>query len=238
MINIKDYLKIIGISKQEFAAEIKLSRPTLDSYIIAYENGEAIPRERYQIIFNELFGETLERDVFLATLERLKNLLERDERLGTDALDANAADMVSRLKDRMLQDMSQGYWNQSVYIFIDMLIANYRKNIIFQRLAEYFTFLNRSNLDDCAANEQIPYFAQFYRLFNSLLKDSITYDERDYRTFLKRREQIIRSRISEQEKKEENIKKLISDTVRELQKTGIDATETEILKAILDKFNK
>ena len=238
MINIKDYLKANGISKQEFAAEIKLSRPTLDSYIIAYENGEAIPRERYQIIFDELFGETLERDDFWSTLERLKNLLERDERLGTDTLDARAADMVSRLKDRMLQDMSQNGWNQSVYIFIDMLITSYRDNIIFKRLAEYFTYLNRSDLEDRANSEQIPYFAQFYRLFSSLLKNSTTYEEQDYIDFLERREQIIRGRVSEQEKKEENIKKLISDTVRELQETGIDATETEILKAIIEKINK
>ena len=238
MINIKDYLKAIGISKQELATEIKLSRPTLDSYIFAYENGEAIPRERYQIIFDELFGETLERDDFWSTLERLKNLLERDERLGTDTLDARAADMVSRLKDRMLQDMSQNGWNQSVYIFIDMLITSYRDNIIFKRLAEYFTYLNRSDLEDRANSEQIPYFAQFYRLFSSLLKNPTTYEEQDYIDFLERREQIIRGRVSEQEKKEENIKKLISDTVRELQETGIDATETEILKAIIEKINK
>lgn len=237
MINIKEYLKSIGISKQEFATEIKLSRPTLDSYIITYENGEIIPRERYQIIFDELFSEDLDPETFRMELDRLKNLLDRDERLGTDKLDTYAADMVSRLKDRMSQDMSQDGWNQSVYTFIDMLITSYRQNIIFERLAEYFTYLNRSELDDLAESEQIPYFAQFYRLFHSLIKNPTTYEKKDYEAFLKRREQIIKERMTEQEKQEENIKKLISDTARELQETGIAATDAEIIKAVLEKLN-
>ena len=209
MNNIKEYLKAIGISKQEFANEIKLSRPTLDAYITAYENGEIIPRERYQIIFDDLFGEELEVDAFQETLKRLKNLLDRDERLGTEKLDAGAADMVSRLKDRMFQDMSQGDWNRSVYTFIDMLITSYRQNVIFEMLAEYFTYLNRSEMDDSVSDDQIPYFAQYYRVFDSLLKNPTSYEKTDYEAFMRRREQLINSRIKSQEQKEEKIKKLI-----------------------------
>ena len=196
MNNIKEYLKAIGISKQEFANEIKLSRPTLDAYITAYENGETIPRERYQIIFDDLFGEELEVDAF------------RDERLGTEKLDAGATDMVSRLKDRMFQDMSQGDWNQSVYAFIDMLITSYRQNVIFETLAEYFTYLNRSEMDDSVSDDQIPYFAQYYRVFDSLLKNPTSYEKTDYEAFMRRREQLINDRIKAQEQKEEKIKKL------------------------------
>ena len=230
-------MKAIGMSKQEFATEIKLSRPTLDSYIIIYESGEVIPRERYQIIFDELFSEALDQNIFRTELDRLKHLLDRDERLGTDKLDTRAADMVSRLKDRMFQDMSQSNWNQSVYTFIDMLLTSYRSNVFFERLAEYFTYLNRSELDDYVKDEQIPYFAQFYRFFHSMIKNPTTYEEKDYEAFLKRRKQIINERIIEQEKKEENIKKLISDTARELRGTGIVATDTEIIKAVLEKLN-
>lgn len=238
MNNIKEYLKVNGISKQEFANKIKLSRPTLDAYIAAYEKGEIIPRERYQIIFDDLFGEELEEEVFRETLEQLKNLLDRDERLGTDKLDTRAADMVSRLKDRMFQDMSQGNWNQSVYTFIDMLITSYRQNVIFEKLAEYFTYLNRSELDDCVSDEQIPYFAQYYKTFNLLLKNPTLYEAKDFEAFMKRREQLITNRINEQEQKEERIKKLISDTARELAGTGIAATDAEILKAVLEKLQK
>ena len=221
MNNIKEYLKTIGMSKQEFANEIKLSRPTLDAYITAYENGETIPRERYQIIFDELFSEDLEVDSFQETLKRLKNLLDRDERLGTEKLDARAADMVSRLKDRMFQDMSQGDWNQSVYTFIDMLITS-----------------NRSELNDRVSDEQIPYFAQFYRVFDSLLKNPTLYQKTDYEAFMRRRGQLINNRVRAQEEKEEKIKNLIFDTAKELEETGIAATDAEILKALLEKLQK
>ena len=238
MKNIKEYLKAIGVSKQDFANEIRLSRPTLDAYIVAYEKGEEIPRERYQIIFDDLFTEELDVETFQETLKRLKNLLDRDERLGTEKLDARAADMVSRLKDRMFQDMSQGNWNQSVYTFIDMLITSYRQNVIFEKLAEYFTYLNRSELDDCVSDDQVPYFARYYKLFDSLLKNPLSYEKTDYEAFMKRREQLILSRTNEQEQKAEKIKRLISDAARELEGTGIAATDTEILMAVLEKLQK
>lgn len=238
MNNIKGYLKAIGISKQEFANEIKLSRPTLDVYIAAYENKETIPRERYQIIFDDLFSEELGVEEFQERLARLKNLLNRDERLGTEKLDTRAADMISRLKDRMFEDMSQTNWNQSVYTFIDMLITNYRENVIFEKLAEYFTYLNRSELDDSVSDDQIPYFAQYYRMFDSLLKNPTSYEKTDYEAFMRRREQLINDRRKAQEKKEERIKKLIFDTAKELDEIGIAATDTEVLKAVLKKLEK
>ena len=238
MNNIKEYLKAIGISKQEFANEIKISRPTLDAYITTYEKGEKISRERYQIIFDNLFREELEVGEFKEKLSDFKKMLNRDERLGTEKLDARAADMVSRLKDRMFQDMSQGDWNQSVYVFIDMLITNYRKNVIFEKLAEYFTYLNRSELDDCASDDQIPYFAQYYRTFASLMKNPSSYEIADYEAFMRRRKEIIERRITKKEQKEEKIKELIFDTVKELEETGIEATEVEILKAVLEKIKK
>lgn len=238
MDNIKEYLKEIGISKQEFANEIKLSRPTLDAYIATYERGEKLPRERYQIIFDELFDEKLEVEIFQASLNRLKNLLDRDERLGTDKLDTRAADMVSKLKDRMFQDMSKEDWNQSVYTFIDMLITNYRQNAIFEKLAEYFTYLNRSELDDCASDEQVPYFAQFYRVFDMMLKTPSLYEKKDYEAFMNRRKQLIEDRKKEQEEKAEEFRVLIANTAKELEETGIAATDAEIIKAVLEKLNK
>jgi len=238
MDNIKKYLRTIGISKQDFANEIKLSRPTLDAYIIAYENGEAIPRERYQIIFDELFSENLDMDAFKERLKRLKSLLDRDEKLGTEKLDVMAADVLSRLKDRMFKDMSKGDWNQSVYAFIDMLITSYRQNVIFERLAEYFTYLNRGELDDCIDDEQIPYFAQFYKTFDALIKTPTAYSVADYEAFMNRREQLIKQRLEVKRKKEEKIKKLIFDTAKEMEETGVEATDAEILRAVLEKLQK
>lgn len=237
MKNIKQYLKQIGVSKQHLCEQIQLSRPTLDSYIKLYESGKVIPRERYQIIFEKLFDVELDEELFNVQLENVKRLLERDERLGTEKLDAMAADVVSRLKDRMLEDMSQGEWNQSVYTFIDLLICNYKKNSFFEKLAEYFTFLNRSEINDEVKEEQIPYFANFYRVFDFILKHSGEYDEKDYNAFLKRRNEICHNRQSEEEERKNRINQLFEDTAKELEEIGIKATDEEIIKAVLRKIN-
>lgn len=238
MSNIKEYLRSVGISKQELASEIKLSRPTLDAYIAAYERGEEIPRERYQIIFDQLFGVKLDEEAFRGRLSRFKILLDRDERLGTEKIDPKAADVISRLKGRMLQDMSRGDWNQAVYSFIDMLITNYRGNEIFEKLAEYFTYLNRSKMDDVAREDQIPYFARYYKTFSSLLDDPYSFETADFEAFMKRREQIIRDKVKEDKQQELKLKKIINETAKELEKTGVKATEEEILRAVLDKVKK
>ena len=56
MQKIKQYLKDVGITQKEFAERIGLSRPTLDTYIEMFEQGQTIPKERYDIIFKRLFG--------------------------------------------------------------------------------------------------------------------------------------------------------------------------------------
>ena len=56
MINVKNQLKNLGITLAEFADKLQISRPTLDSYIQIFESGDKIPKEKYQTIFNKLFG--------------------------------------------------------------------------------------------------------------------------------------------------------------------------------------
>lgn len=234
--DIKEYLKKVGISKQEFANEIRLSRPTLDSYIDIYEKGETISKDRYQIIFTNLFEKELDAEIFRKKLDSLKRLLDRDERLGTDKLEAKAADVVSRINNRMLDDMSKEDWNISVYIFIDMLIKNYRNNEIFEKLSEYFVYLNRTKLEDDILDEQIPYFAQFYKAFSSLRDNPTLYDDEDFCDFMNRREQLIIDRENENKKKEENIKDLVGEAIKKIEDSGNEVTETEILNVILDKL--
>ena len=78
MQNIKQYLKDVGITQKEFAERIGLSRPTLDTYIEMYEHGQAIPKERYDIIFKRLFdNENNSANIFFDNLQNLEALLKR-----------------------------------------------------------------------------------------------------------------------------------------------------------------
>ena len=52
--NIKEILKENGMTLGYFARKLDISRPTLDSYILTYENGEEINNAKIQIAFKEL----------------------------------------------------------------------------------------------------------------------------------------------------------------------------------------
>ena len=164
----------------------------------------------------------------------MHRLLERDVRLGTEKLDARAADEVSRVKNRMLRDMSEKDWDPSVYTFMEMLLENYRRDPVFRRLAEYFVFLNRSNVNVDASEEQKPYFVNFYKTFDSLYKDSrFAYDEKYYNLFIERRDQLAKDRMAQRNQKNEELMKLLSSTAKEM---GTEATNAEILKSVLEKL--
>ena len=232
--SIKEYLKSVGISKQDFAIEIKLSRPTLDSYIDMYEKSGWIPKERYQIIFDNLFREELTEVEFKEKLKKMHGLLVRDTRLGTEKLGARAADEVARLKNRMLRDMSEEGWSPSVYAFMEMLLDNYRRDAVFRRLAEYFYFLNRSESYVDATEEQKPYFANFYKTFDSMYKDDpLSFDEKDYDMLIQRRNRLAEDRKAKRDQRKDELMKLLSSTVKEM---GTEATDTEIMKAVLEKL--
>lgn len=232
--SIKEYLKSVGVSKQEFASEIKLSRPTLDSYIDMYEKSGRIPRERYQIIFDNLFREELTEVEFKEKLKKMHRLLVRDTRLGTEKLDARAADEVARLKNRMLRDMSEKDWNPSVYSFMEMLLDNYRRDAIFRRLAEYFVFLNRSETSVQATEEQKPYFVNFYKTFDSLYKnEQMAFDAKDYDLLIQRRDRLAEDRKEKRDQRKDELMKLLSSAVKEM---GADATDAEIMRAVFEKL--
>ena len=57
--DIKRYLRGIGITQTELANKLHLSRPTLDSYISQYEKTGKLSKKKYELIFDSLFGDKL-----------------------------------------------------------------------------------------------------------------------------------------------------------------------------------
>lgn len=52
---VKQILQQAGVTLAQFASELSISRPTLDNYIAAFDNGEKIANGFYQDIFDFLF---------------------------------------------------------------------------------------------------------------------------------------------------------------------------------------
>lgn len=239
MRKIKQYLKEVGLTQKEFAERIGLSRPTLDTYIEMYEQGKTIPKERYNIIFKRLFDdEQLSANDFYDALQNAERLLKRDQQYGTSDLDPKAADYVSLIVRNMNHDFSEGGWNKYVYTFINILITNYRHNDVFQRLVEYFIFLNGIEPVESIKKEQIPYFANLFKVFHCLCENPDVYEECDYQAFLSRCLEIKQDKEKKADERKNNLKKRIQDMITNYEKKGIELTEEEIVEEIKKQFIK
>lgn len=237
--NIKMYLKSVGITQKEFADRIGLSRPTLDSYIVLHENGEQIPKERYEIIFKKLFdsGDKSSED-FYKNLIQVEGLLFRDREHEIDDLEPQAADYFSIVMKNVKNDLKEADWNKDVYVFINILISNYRKNVIFERLVEYFIFLNDIRGVDSIHERQKPYFAKLYRAFRSLKDNPLDFDERDYNEFIHRCNEIHDEKKNEANERRKDIKERIKYMMNEYKGKGVEIDEVELLEEIKNQLLK
>lgn len=237
MYNIKTYLKEIQITKQALAKRLRISRMTLDLYISMYEQGTENPRERYQIIFDALFKEKLSREDFLKALDQATALLCDDTNFGPEESDSRAANIVSRLRHRMLRDMSKDGWEPGVYLFVEILLANYRNNEVLKKLSEYFAYMYRGDLNKEPDQDQIAYFVKFYNLFRSLTCEKLEYNNFDYAAMISQRDAILRERQAKREEQQKNIMQLVTDVYDDLVvTTGADASDEEILRAVIARM--
>lgn len=237
MHNIKQYLKEVGITQKEFAERIGLSRPTLDTYIEMYENGQTIPKERYDIIFKRLFDcNNHSSEEFNKNLQQVENLLNRDKKYGTSDLEPEAADYVSLIIRNMNKDLKMADWNKDVYTFINILISNYRENEIFKQLVEYFIYLNGIRSVETIKEDQIPYFANIFRAFRSLTENPSVYDEQDYQNFLNRCFEISESKKKVKDKRKNKLKERIQDMIAKYESKGVELSEEEIIEVIKNQI--
>lgn len=238
MLNVKQYLKNVGITQKEFAERIGLSRPTLDTYIEMFESGQTIPKERYDIIFNRLFnndGDSAE--IFSKRLQKVEELLGRDQRYGTSDLEPEAADYVSLIVRNMNRDLKKADWNKDVYTFVNLLITNYRENEIMQQLVEYFIYLNDIRNVESISEEQIPYFANIFKALHGLSENPTVYDEEDYQNFFRRCLEIRQNKKRVATEQKNKLKDRIQKLIAEYEKKGItDLNEEEIIEAVKNQI--
>lgn len=240
--DINSFLKRINKTKTELAPELGISRPTLNQYIELYENGKDIENDRYNIIFQRLFSNPdMDREEFDRQLESIKFLLERDRRYDIGTLDPEAADMVARVHNKMISDMSEGQWDKKVYDAISILLSHYRTQPVMRELLRYFSDLNSdSDLEDLQ-EESKAYYSYYYKMLREIVDVPPTLKAEDYEAFLLRKAEISKIRRSENNKKTESIKKKIDDILLEVeleyQKSGFDVSESEILTEVARRIN-
>lgn len=230
--NVKEQLKELNITQSDFAEELGISRPTLDSYMSLYDSGEIIPKDRFEIILHRLFdGEITTKEAFLQKLRFYKELLNRDNRLGITDIPADDADTVSTIVDLMIRDMKSAEYSRELYKFIEMLLFNYRRQELFRIIAEYFVAFNdEANYE--IKEKQIPYFANIYACMQKIKGDSVKYREQDYEAFLRRRMEVRQEQVTKENAVKLAISKKVEEIINKAKKDGIALTEEQIMERL------
>lgn len=236
--NIKNRLKELDVKLSYFANALEMSRPTLNAYISMFENNENLPNEKYQLIFEKLFNDGVDsKDQFDSILDRYHNLIARDKVLGTIEFDAKSTDLMTSILDRIKYDLQQDDFEESIYIFINMLIGSYRREPIFKKFADYFLYLNSKNdLSQISDNEKI-FISNCYKIMSLEKENKLVIDEEYYKKF-EERVKAIKNTIDKGKKEKakeifkQNIEDKIDLEIREQLKLGIDIEDMDVEKII------
>lgn len=241
--SIKEILKDNGFTLKRFADDLLISRPTLDAYIREYEDGGKISREKYQIIFDNLFGKDLEETDFVDAYESLTDLLHRDEKIGVLDFGARATDVYTNLLETVKSDISKGDYSEQIYFFVNMLINCYRNNNLWIALAEYFALINSEMDIDMIRESQKGYYAIYYNTFRHFLNDpeAQEYDKDDYLAFVERCRELKNDRLKKTKKVEDSFNKRVKLALNSLSEKGIhpeDIHEEQIVAELLKQIEE
>ncbi len=170
---IKKNLKSLDIKISKLATELGVSRPTLDAYIEYYENGQQIPNEGYQKIFEYLFsGEEINSVEFAQRYDYVKRVMLADAKTGAElSLQAKRENAVVK---NIVDILDSGTLEEPLVEFINLFINNKDKDLV-KAIYYYFNFTNGfidlSNVDVEEKNKAL--FSQLSKLFNDYQNDSI-----------------------------------------------------------------
>ena len=211
--DIKIQIKKYGLTQSEIADMLHISRPTLNSYIKQYEEKERVSNEKYDIVFNELFSKELDIEEFKETLESFGSLIARDSDKGIMDLNADLTDLFTSIENNMNEDLHSENTDEDIYIFINMIIANYKQEPIFKKLASYFLYLNgQKNLNTIQYEDEV-YLSNYYKLFSSDKLKTLKIDTHFMSKFIERAEVIKRNEKKRTEEVEEQISLLLKNEV-------------------------
>lgn len=170
---IKKNLKSLDIKISKLATELGVSRPTLDAYIEYYENGQQIPNEGYQKIFEYLFsGEEINSVEFAQRYDYVKRVMLADAKTGAElSLQAKRENAVVK---NIVDILDSGTLEEPLVEFVNLFINNKDKDLV-KAIYYYFNFTNGfidlSNVDVEEKNKAL--FSQLSKLFNDYQNDSI-----------------------------------------------------------------
>ncbi len=235
---IKERLKANKVTISEFAQNLQISRPTLDSYIKMYESGQELPNDKYKIVFDILFSDDVESiEEFKNRIEEVKNILHRDSILGTIDLDAEKTDLLTNIIEIAKSDLYDENCDLNVYRFIIMYLNSYKNVNVFTTLMKYFLTLNsRYNIEELEEDDKIA-LSNYFRIFSKQVNNELEFDQESYSMFLRRVDEIKDNEEKEKEEFKAQVSSLLNERIDELVDQGVDLKNINIQKLISNILN-
>lgn len=187
---IKKKLKALDVKISKMASELGVSRPTLDAYIEYFENGQPIPNEGYQRIFEYLFsGEEINSVDFAYRYDYVKRVMLADAKAGAEKAvqDKRQTAVIRNIEDVL----SSGTLETPFVDFINLFINNKDKDLV-QAICLYFNYTNGyMDLADSNVEEKNrAFFSQLSRVFSEYQADKIEYLPEYYEQILDKNREI------------------------------------------------
>lgn len=239
--DIKQILKEMDIKLGTFAEKLEISRPTLNSYIVAYENNEELQSDKHQKIFDALFSKEKSKEEFGNILNNYQRLLDRDKILGTLEFDMGKTDLITSIIEKMKKDLSDKDYDEDIYRFINMIISSYREVLGYKELAKYFVVLNGiRDLEELTDNEKV-FVSNCYKLMSLNRNKELKLDADYFDKFKTRVFEVKKINNTKANQKADDIKKLLEETIKsKLQEQinlGVDIDNVDIDKIVKELVN-
>ena len=221
---IKRQLKNLDVKISRLAQELRISRPTLDTYIEYYENGQQIPNERYREIFDYLFAAETESTIeFAKRFDYVKRTFLQSDRL--DMQQSKEQAIRNNLSNFAYDTDSQ----KELLEFINLLINNSKVDLV-QAISEYFNYVNGIKRYESVSVEDKnkALFSQLYKIFTDYKADNIQLNEEFYSGFIEKSNRIFQKR---------DVDSASSELISYLQKHIPEGSniDMEYIKKLLDK---
>ena len=205
---IKKNLKALDIKISKLANELGVSRPTLDAYIEYYDNGQLIPNEGYQRIFEYLFsGDDMNSVEFAQKYDYVKRVMLSDAKAGAEKNihDTRTLKLINNIKSNLDSELI----DEHLIEFINLIVNN-RENELVKSIYMYFNYANGfANINETDIDEKgKSILSQLSKCFAEYNNGSILFDEYYYNQLVEKNSNLV-------EKK--TIKVKDSDTVEYIQ---------------------
>lgn len=236
---VKAKLKELGIKLGELSEALMLSRPTLDSYIECYDKEMEIPKKKYQIIFDELFGDSINtKQDFMDILTRYSNMLKRDMDIGILDFSPEDSDLINSIMDKINEDIQTESFDKHIYLYINTMLNNYKNDSLFKMMAKYILYLNNTiNINEINHNEKL-FVSNLYEVLNDYKHNNLKYKDENYKEFIKRTKEIQKKQEEYSKQTSEEIKYHLEQQIDAELKKGIRFEDIDINKIIMQIANE